>query len=121
MKGEMGIYGTDWSWSVKRLDDVPSLEELRDGVKGDIELVSPFDTVRAPDDKGVIEVRRCVVFCNESGKNLGLPINERATLAWHEAMLRKGQTLMFPDGSVMDVLVGPVVVITGDTELLRAL
>lgn len=53
----------------------------------------------------------CVAFCDEEGKIKGLPPNLAATAIWQS---QNGQALQ-------DILVGPVVVITGDKELMSEL
>lgn len=75
---------------------------LQKAVGGYIEVIPGF--VKFRDEE-------CVAFCNEEGKLNGLPYNDVATMLWH------GQ-FSFP---VNDILVGNVIVITGDEEFLNGL
>jgi hypothetical protein len=87
--------------SSKELAAPPALKDLQGGVGGDIEIVPYFTRY---------EGKPCVAFCNEHGKlHLGLPVNRRATILWH------GQR------AINDYLVGPVVIVTGDKQLMREL
>jgi hypothetical protein len=96
--------------SSKELAAAPHLEDLRGLVGGDIELV-PFFTK--------FEREPCVAFCNETDKLKGLPINHRATALWHAAALWHAQGE--PRFIGRDVLVGPIVIVTGDRELMEEL
>lgn len=105
MKGKMYIIRPDGTGSSRELSAAPELEELQEAVEGYIELV-PFFTVFRKEE--------CVAFCNEQGKLEGLGFNESATELWAEAMKFQG----FP---LNDVIMGPIVIITGDDELMGAL
>jgi hypothetical protein len=85
----------------KELTAAPRLEDLQSGVGGDIETVPHFNRYQG---------EPCVAFCNEAGKLDGLPVNHRATAHWYAIA-----------GRVADVLVGPVVIVTGDKQLMRKL
>jgi hypothetical protein len=67
--------------------------------------------------------RPCEAFCNEEGKNDGLPYNETATLLWAATLVKDGHLKPGADGSVAmpDVLVGPVAIVIGDPEVLAEL
>ena len=105
MKGRIIIIPVDprTPASSKELAGAPRLEELREGVGGDIETVPFFTTY-----KGEI----AVAFCNEHGKLDGLPVNRRATALWYAQE---------PRFIGRDHLVGPVVIVTGDRALMRRL
>lgn len=81
-------------------------EKLRKVVDGYIEQVPDFHTF-------IWEKKRhkCVVFCNEEGKNLDLPINHRATFYWLNAAGRP----------LDDYLMGDVAVVFGDDEFMKDL
>ncbi len=83
-----------------------TLEILQKAVCGYLELVTGFHT---------IDRRSCAVFCNEDGKLKNLPINIRATELWDQAL--DGRSIRLPH----DVLVGDVVVVTGDDEFMAEL
>lgn len=103
MRGNMIVIGIDGSQIVTRLTAPPTIEQLHAAVGGYIEMVPFFTT---------FEGNECVAFCNEEGKLEGLPPNIPAQILWQIAVRR-----VIRD----DLLVGPIVVITGDEELLRAL
>jgi Domain of unknown function (DUF3846) len=93
----------------------PSLAVLEQAVGGSIEIVPWFDTIEL---EGV--VRRCVAYRNEDGKLNGEPINDRATELWEQA-LRQASSPNHRAPQLYDVLVGTVVTIMGDRELMEAL
>jgi len=102
MNGTLTVIRADGSAETRLLTKAPTLEELQEIVGGYIELVPLFENFG---DKG------CVAFCNEEGKLNGLPINRVATLAW-----ATGGGHM-----VSDVLVGDVVIVQGDDDLMERL
>lgn len=83
----------------------PTLEDLQSRVGGYIEAVPGFS--RFFDYDGPTP---CVAFCDEEGKIKGLPVNPFATEFWRADR---------PGGG--DVLVGMVVIVTGDDEFMGAL
>ncbi len=87
-------------------DKPVELPFLNGGVGGPIEAVPLFDRMLI--DGAVVGV---VVFCHEEGKLIDLPFNRAATTAWMSE---------FNTGShaIDDVLVGPVVILTGDEDFL---
>lgn len=99
---------------IRELSAPPSLELLQGAVGGYIETVPHWDRVNFED-----AMHRCVVFCNEDGKRMGLPLNIPATRLWHAALPSPG--LIGPDGQMVDVLVGAVIVVFGDDELMEEL
>jgi len=102
MKGTVTILKADGSVSIRYVTAPLALEELQAAVGGYIETVPYFDKY-GPHD--------CVAFCNEEGKLNNLPLNEQATQAWQEAV---GQPLG-------DVLVGDIIILSGDKEFLKSL
>jgi hypothetical protein len=99
------------------LDQPPDLTVVRDIVGGDAELVPFFETIVCEE-----ATYNCRALCNEHGKQEGLPFNDVATALWDQAMKRANiDGLMMWNGQMMDYLVGNVVVIIGDSELLAAL
>ena len=58
-----------------------------------------------------LEWKPCIVFCNENGKLRGLEANPRITTLW-QALHR------WP---VMDIIVGPAVILTGTSAFMSAL
>jgi hypothetical protein len=107
MQGQILTIRTDGSRKVTPLGAPPTLELLQKEVGGSIETVPNFDT---------FEGKPAVAFCNEEGKIDGLPLNGPATKIWAEALDLKVGNVPWSD-----VLVGDVIIITGDDELLEAL
>jgi hypothetical protein len=103
VRGLLTIIPVSGAVSSKELAAPPALKALQAGVGGYIQLVPYFLCY---------EGEPCIAFCDEEGKLNGLPVNERATALWH---------MLEPRFIRQDVLVGPIVIITGDQELMRAL
>jgi hypothetical protein len=93
---------------IELTEPVP-LKLLQEAVGGYIEAVPYFSTY---------EGEPCVAFCNENGKLDGLSLNIRATEAWDIGM---GGPLARGGRAMSDVLVGDVIIITGDVEMLEEL
>jgi hypothetical protein len=93
------------------------LERLRTLVSDDIEQVPYFDRVAVSG-----EAMPCVAFCGENGKSKNLRINRRATALWRAAISQHNDipTAMSPMLRD-DVLVGDVVIVTGDKEFMESL
>ena len=97
---------------IEEIERPPTAEQLHDLVHGYIELIPHFNTIIHKGTK-----RACAAFCNEHGKINGLIINVPATRLWHVALERTiGAVVPFDD-----YLVGTIVVIIGDKELMRNL
>jgi hypothetical protein len=98
MKGQMHIIAADGEISVTPLTGPPGLKALQKAVGGLIEIMP-----------GVIKYngKPCVAFCNENGKLAGLPFNETATKLMSKAFQR------------YDIIVGDVVIITGDAGVRK--
>jgi uncharacterized protein DUF3846 len=90
--------------SMRPLDGPPELQELQEAVQGYLEAVPGFTAFCG---------QPCVAFCNEEGKLQELPFNPLATLHWAMAV---GE-----ENLIDDVLVGPVVIITGPHAFLERL
>jgi hypothetical protein len=94
----------DAAVSSKELAAAPRLEELQAGIGGGyIEVVPHFTRYQG---------KPCIAFCDEDGKRKGLPVNHRAAELWYAQE---------PRVMGRDVLVGPIVIITGDRELMEEL
>lgn len=106
MKGKLYVMRPDGTGLVEELFSVPVLEDLQIYVGGYIEVVPFFHCFLDRD---------CVAFCNEEGKNRGLPMNTTATQLWHDSVQFRYNRI------INDVLFGCVVIIVGDRELLDAL
>jgi Domain of unknown function (DUF3846) len=117
-----------WSDAVEThiLEEAPKLDYLKGAVGGYIQAVPYFSTYLPPDG-GLLD---CIVFCNEDGKRLDLPVNLEATRLWDRALRRvkRGGRYLYPtgifdpqSGDPSDVLVGSVIVLTGDTAFMRSL
>lgn len=117
MKGWSHLYPVEGEIEAAEWTHPPELAVLQKAVEGDIQLVPHFDFYTPPG--GMIEYR-CIAFCNEKGKVIEMPINLRATEAWHFACLRSiGRPLILADGRALDVLVGPMIVVWGNREFLK--
>lgn len=120
MKGTMLLVFCENGLSEDRrvpLDHTPKLNELKDCISGGwLEVVGKFDTISTAD--GVVP---CVAFCDEEGKLKHLPFNSTATRLWEEALNRAGLSLIRDNGTFIDRLHGPVVIIYGDKQLLEDL
>lgn len=101
MKGKATIIAPDGTETVTEFTAQPGLEFLKKAVGGFIEIVPYWNKFRDAE---------CVVFCNEEGKLHNLPINRKATEHWHSVAPAVG-----------DILLGSVLILTGDDEFLEAL
>jgi hypothetical protein len=86
-----------------KLTKQPTLEQLRDGVGGDIELVPFFNKFMN---------RECVTFCNAYGKMNGLGFNPTAQMFWSNAYGKR---------IYEDHLVGDILIIVGSPSFLAQL
>lgn len=77
-----------------------TLDLIRQFVGGDCEIIPGFTHyLRHP----------CVVFANEEGKRLDLPVNKDATMAWRRC------------SPTPDILRGDVLIVSGDAEFMETL
>jgi hypothetical protein len=100
MKGKAFVIPVSGPIREIELTEKVPLKMLQEAVGGYIEAVPAFTHYRG---------RTCVAFCNENGKLDRLPANVRATAAWWDRR------------EFGDFLVGDVIIITGDAELLEEL
>jgi hypothetical protein len=101
---------------LREFDQPIPLETLQEGVGGDLEVVPYFNSISHGGT-----VLSCVAFCDEHGKLNHGPLNEPATMAWERAVSREGLELRDKSGNLKDFLVGPVVVVFGDSEFMAEL
>jgi hypothetical protein len=114
MQGTMIVIEPNGAYAAKALTEPPELDTIYKALGGSPELVTSFDTIQWSG-----EVLPCAVFCDEEGKLKEKPVNQTATALWDHALGRTSdETLGRIPG---DVLVGPVVVILGDEELMQEL
>jgi hypothetical protein len=92
------VINTDGSKVKSSQEHCPDLKQLHEAVGGYIESVPYWQEWQA---------EPCVVFCNEEGKLMKLPINEVATVHWRVALLPH---------EIDDVLCGNVIIIQADTQ-----
>lgn len=88
-------------------------EEIQDAVGGPIGFIANFDTIT---QDGTVSL--CYAFCDEQARYRERPLNRAATTLWSQALVRRfgaGQA------ELPEVLLGSVVVITGDSEFMEAL
>lgn len=103
MKGTMTVIQPNGTLTTYPLKGVPDHTRISAAINGGlIQLVPYFSRYDGKD---------CVAFCNEEGKLNHLPLNASATALWAAQL----------DVPLVDYLVGPVVIISGDAELLRRL
>jgi hypothetical protein len=91
----------------KEITKIPELKDLKDIVKGWIELIPYFTTY-----EGI----PCIAFCNEEGKlpHFDLPFNATATKLWAKSVIATtGQT------RINDHLVGSIAVVVGPKSFLK--
>lgn len=100
MQGKTTIIKTNGDIVVTQHDKPIPLDFLTNAVGGYIETVPYFNQY---------EGEACVVFCNEEGKLKGLPINVEANKLWHAQV------------KISDVLVGDIIIISGDDEFMDEL
>lgn len=100
MHGKMIIIGTDGSETVTEYTGTIPLADMQSAVGGYIEIIPMFERFRG---------ETCVAFCNEEGKMYSLDYNRKATEHWRAVH------------SSRDFLVGPVAIVIGNDEFLRAL
>ena len=103
---------------IRVLTQRPAVTDLRAAVDGDLEIVPHWTSIIING-----EPCTCVAFCDENAKrpDRHIPMNQRATMLWEGCLNRQGRSLINAHGNWIDYLVGPVVIITGDRELLEAL
>lgn len=101
MFGKMIVLKANGTKRVADFHNPPDLETLQKAVGGWIEKVPYFYQW---------EGQAAIAYCNEEGKLRRLPFNQNATAAW-----------MAQFELCDDVLVGDVVVLTGDEEFMAAM
>lgn len=106
MRGYGFLFPVEGAPSTHEWDRPLELDEVNKLIGGYIELVPLWKTT--------LQGQRCVVFCDEEGKNKNLPFNAQATAQWRMAGERNGV-------QITDVLVGPVLILTGDDEFMATL
>lgn len=102
MRGKFIIIKINGDVETTDITKQPGLDALQKAVGGYIEIVPGITKY---------DGEEAVAFCNEEGKINRLPMNQKATRAWRDA-------LGFEPG---DILVGDIAIVTGDDELLEAL
>ena len=102
MKGSTQIYRPDGTVDIQDWTTDPPLKFLQDAVGGYLEAVPFFNRLA-----GIHGPQRAVAYCNEEGKLQGLPVNVHATIITGVPI------------DPNDLLVGNVVVVTGDHEFMH--
>jgi Domain of unknown function (DUF3846) len=102
MRGKMIVIQPSGEKVITDLAETPNLDQLQSGVGGFIEVIPYFSKY---------EGHACVAFCNEEGRLKGMLRNSLAHELWEAS-----------NGLNIDyMLVGPVVIVIGDNELLERL
>ena len=115
MQGTLHIIppGSNTPHRIVKLTRAVTLDELQEAVGGFAERIPNFDSIFQDG-----RVQLCIAFCDEDGKQKNRSENQWANTLWMQAIVRRfGQGKAEPG----DVLVGSVVLLTGDTEFLEAL
>jgi len=106
MQGELTIIRADGTKSRTLLANPDHYPELKAAVGGSIELVSGFTS---------FEGKPCDAYVNDEGIANGLPRNRVASELWW-AQLDDHSRL----GNALDILHGPLAIVTGDDEFIAA-
>jgi hypothetical protein len=100
MRGTTHILRADGD-EVHAVHDKPlELDWVQQAVGGFIQLVPGFTHYMN---------HPCIAYCNEEGKLYDLPVNKEATMAWRRCSFTP------------DILVGDVLIISGDREFMETL
>lgn len=111
MKGRLIIYSaTEFDCTIKEYDHPIPLSDLKAAVGGYIETVPMWNKFKFGE-----KIERAVMFCNEDGKNLGLPPNLSMTVLWRAELFRMLRL------RTDDILVGSIAVVMGDDEFMDSL
>jgi hypothetical protein len=111
MRGGLFIVRQNGDIETRSIDRPPTAEELREIVSGYIEMI-PYWTHLSVASKNIDS--DCVGFCDSDGKTIGNKLsNELATAIWEVDLNRKGMS-----AKGRDYLVGDIVLVWGDQELL---
>lgn len=111
MIGGLYIIRQNGSVEEREITGPPTGEELHEIVGGYIEIVPYWSRLVIPSKK---INSSCVAFCDSDGKTTsGKAFNERATIMWEGVLNQQGNSLRGRDH-----LVGDIVVVWGDRELL---
>jgi hypothetical protein len=127
MKGTMLTISVNGTIKTTPLTKPPELEVMQEAVGGYITTVPYLKTI---EHAGT--VYQCVAFVNEEGLLKKLPINEAANRIWDAALKRSGNEdvpyrvdmmarATGQPGPGRDFLVGTMVIIYGDNELMSEL
>jgi hypothetical protein len=118
MNGTIVSVGVNGSMLTTPLNRAPQLDDLKPAIGGGpLEVVPGFNSWLTNNGKVV----SCVAFCDEDGKQRGQQVNAQATMWWEQALQRKGNSLFGRDGNPVDVLVGKIAIVFGDTEFMDEL
>ena len=112
MKGKMIIIAPGEPRQEREYENATiPLEDLQKAVGGFIEIVPYFSMIGEGGSR-----TRCVVFCNEDGKRLQLPLNHVANDLWNRELL-----LATGSGLELDYLVGSIAIVWGDDEFMESM
>jgi hypothetical protein len=112
MKGGLFIIRQDGLVERRELTRPPTGKELHDIIDGYLEIVPFWNHLKTLDINS-----SCVAFCDSDGKTVGnKKLNESATTMWENVLRLQGKTSIG-----VDYLVGDIVVVWGDRQLLEAL
>jgi hypothetical protein len=119
MNGTIISVGVNGSMLTTPLKRAPQLNDLKPAIGGGpLEAVPGFNSWLTNNGRVV----RCVVFCDEEGKQHGQQVNAQATMWWEQALQRQGNSLFGPGrGDPVDVLVGKIAIVFGDDEFMEEL
>lgn len=110
MNGTIITLKVNGSKVITKLDRASTLEDIQAAIGGGhIEFVPRFDRINAEGN-----YYECVAFCDEEGKQKGLPVNTFATQLWAIILNRNVNQLG-------DYLAGDIAIVFGDAEFMEAL
>jgi hypothetical protein len=116
MKGTLTVIKADGTVTDETLGEATTFDslyqKLKDGMDGGpLEAVPLF-----PEYDG----EPCIVFCDEEGRMKGLQANATATKLWHTGIRANGRnpSKVLTATDYIVGLVGPIVIVRGDDELL---
>jgi len=134
MKGTMLTISVNGTIKTTPLNAPPALETLQEAVGG---YIQPIPYLHSIERDGT--VYQCVAFGDEEGKLKKKPVNEAANRIWDAALKRSGhEDVRYRTGKMArtldamvrgepppigdkDFLVGPIVIIYGDNDLMSEL
>ncbi|MET4190749.1 MULTISPECIES: hypothetical protein [unclassified Bradyrhizobium] len=113
MRGTITVIHPDGTVESKVLDHAAKLDDLKSAIGGGyMEKIPRFTKFKT--DTGVVD---CIALCDEDGSRKNMSPNRTATLAWSASLAATDPA----QPVVLNTLVGPVAILYGDKEWMKAL